>query len=152
MSMKKSGVAVIVAAVALLGLTACVSQESTLLSRFAMLREDATAGDRLPDEPYDGAYDMVDPDSARYGGEADGARLWIAVAKQPEGVCVVVVPDASSRAVLGCGGGVMTGEGEEVLKLSAPSSREVHLLTDGEPRVDTSAWEQVSENLWVESQ
>ncbi|MFD3444377.1 hypothetical protein ACFDTO_07245 [Microbacteriaceae bacterium 4G12] len=139
------------AAVAVLvSLNGCVSSESTVQSRFAILSEEATAEDRLPVEPNDGAYDAVDGESARYGGEAAGVRLWIAVGTGTSSVCVVVVPENPALTVVGCGGDVMVGRGEEQLKVMPNAGPVVHLLVDGDPQVDTTAWEQVSENLWVE--
>ncbi len=133
----------------LVALTGCVSQESTVQSRFAILHEDAKARDQLPVEPYGGAYDALDTESARYAGQARGVRLWIAVAEETGNACVVAVPEETERSVVGCSGNVMAGRGEELLKLRLEPSPEVLLLTDGEPQVDPVAWEKVSANIWV---
>ena len=133
-----------------LSLSGCVSLESTVQSRFAILGEDYTADDQLPAVPYDGAYDDVDVTSARYGGETAGVRLWIAAGKGVSDVCVVVVPESPASTIVGCGGDVTAGRGEEQREVGASGGPFVHVLVDGEPQVDTSEWEQVSENLWVD--
>jgi hypothetical protein len=136
--------------VVLVSLSGCVSLQPTVQSRYAILAEEAKAEDQLPAEPYDGAYDSVDADSARYGGEAAGVQLWIAAGSQGNNVCVVVLPKSPSGTVVGCGGDATTGRGEMQLSVGATGGPEVHLLTDDEPQVNTTGWQQVSENLWVE--
>jgi hypothetical protein len=136
--------------VTLVSLSGCVSLESTVESRYAVLAEEATAEDELPIQPYDEAYESVIIESARYGGEAAGVKLWIAVGAENSSVCVIVVPESPSGTIVGCGGDATTGPGEVQLTAGATGGPEVHVLTDGEPQVDTTAWEQVSENIWVE--
>ncbi len=146
---KKRPIATTAAVVALLSLTGCVSSDSTVESRFAILAEEATAEDQLPAEPYDDAYDSVEVASARYGGEADGVRYWIAVGTLTGTVCVVVVPEAGAETMVGCGGDAATGRGREQVSMGVTGGPEVHLLADGAPQVDISGWQQVSDNLWV---
>jgi hypothetical protein len=136
--------------VVLVSLGGCVSLQPPVQSRYAILAQEATAEDRLPAEPYDGAYELIDVESARYGGEAAGVQLWIAVGARNTNVCVVVLPENPSGTVATCGGDAPIGHGEAQLSMGVTGGPEVHLLTDGEPQVDTTGWQQVSENLWVE--
>jgi hypothetical protein len=119
-------------------------------SRYAILTEEATAEDQLPAEPSDETYDSMDVESARYGGEAAGVQLWIAVGTQNNNVCVVVLPESPSGTVIGCGGDATIGRGGAQFSMGVTGGPGVHLLADGEPQVDTTGWQQVSKNLRVE--
>jgi hypothetical protein len=71
---------------------------------YADLERESTATDAPPDLP-EYAWDGADPSTARFVGEHEGTRLWLARSEDAHGVCLVSVSDSAALEwVVGCSG------------------------------------------------
>jgi len=97
--MKKTRIAAAASPLAmLLLLTGCFPSGTV----YSVLNREAEEGDRLP-ASVDGLDVNLDADSARFAGEHDGTRVWLALQPEERAVCVVVLPP-DEGAFVGCGG------------------------------------------------
>ncbi|WP_434971034.1 hypothetical protein [Microbacterium sp. bgisy207] len=131
------GIAVLaVGFVGVLGLAGCSAPSEP----YSVFQRTPTAADTIPAAVDEGNAEFELSD-ARYVGEHDGKRLWIARIDPESGmkVCLVVYPDDESW-VTGCGGG---GE----VAVSGMDGVEYHLVPDGSSVPDEVTV--ISENVYV---
>lgn len=109
---------------AVLALAGCFNSGSG----FAGLDRAAKAGDALPTDLPDDAYDTLNPASSRLVGKHDGNTLYLAKAKEADRICLLVYPNNSRDWVIGCGGAPWFG-------VSGPSGNYA-VRSDGAPAPD----------------
>jgi hypothetical protein len=106
-------------------------------SSYSVLDRAPEASDALP-TVLDSEDLGIDRDTARYVGERDGTRLWLARGEEDLGVCLVVFPEFGDW-VAGCGGGD--------LALGANGQREAYLVRPDIAPAPRNA-ERISENVY----
>ena len=74
-------------------------------SGYAVLDREAMPDDALPDGLPAYAFEELDPESARYVGEHDGARLYLSQGRMTGTICLLVYLSEGVDWFTGCGGG-----------------------------------------------
>jgi len=122
----------------LLGLVALLAGCSSSGATYSVLDRQAGPDDELPSVVVEGS-DEITFDTARYVGEHDDTRLWLARAERPDTVCLIVYPN-DREWVVGCG-----AEGGAI-GVGGPSGDFV-VTPDGAPVPDDSL--KVADNVFV---